>query len=251
MKFLKIIESILNFLIQLPKETTKAIDIYQKQLSRANGDKVNIDMAKNTLLYFFLKNWLINILVPLAVIILTISLAVKYFIPILAVGFIYYLVWCDFKEKNRGNVIQQQQEIEFMYYEISKFIFNPLRQMDECLDVKVLQGLTDISIHPSYNIESRVAKLHFKLLKKSSEPIENDKILFSEKMLQSLITSKLHKKQILENRTFFYDDVPCLVVDYITDFGDYIQITIVYVNSESSYNYVKEKACYSTTSKMK
>ncbi|MFB2516395.1 hypothetical protein [Lysinibacillus sp. OTC-L20] len=238
-------------MIQLPKETTKAIHIYKKQLSLAKGDKFKIDMAKNTLLYFFLKNWLIKIFVPLAVIILIILFSVKYFIPILAVGLICYLIWCDFLEKKRGNEIQQQQEIEFIYYEISKFIFNPLREMDEWLDVKQPLGLTDITIHPSYSIENWVGKSNFKLLKKSPEPIETDKILFSEKMLQSLITSKLHEKQILENRTFFFNDVPCLVVDHITDFGDYIQIEIVHVNRESSYNYVKQKAFVQQSSQIK
>lgn len=251
MKFIKMFESIINFLMHLPKDTREAIHIYIKQLSLAKGDKFKISMAKNTLLYFFLKNWLIKTLAPLAVIILTILLVLKYYIIILAFAFVCYLLWSRFSGQQRSNEIRQQQEGDVIYHEVSQFIFNPLRELDAWLNVKQPQGLTDIVNHPSYSMQNGAEKLLFKLLKKYPEPIEVDKIVFSEKMLQSLITSKLHEKQILENRTFFFNDAPCLIVDHMTDFGDYIQIQIVHVNRESSYNYVKQKAFVRQSSQIK
>lgn len=241
MKLIKMLESIIKFLMYLPKDTIGAIHIYKKQLSLAKGNKDKISMAENTLVYFFLKNWLIKTLAPLAVITLIVVLIVKYYILILVAAFVCYLVWSHFSDKQRSNEIQQQQELAVIYHEISQFIFNPLCELDTWLNVKQPQGITDISIHPYCSIQNGVDKLFFKLLKKFPEPIEGDKIAFSVKMLQSLITSKLHEKQMLENLTLFYNDVPCLVVDHITDFGDYIQIQIVHVNSESNFNYVKQK----------
>lgn len=251
MKFIEILGSIINFLMHLPKDTTDAIHIYKTQLSLAQGDKFKINMAKNTLLYFFLKNWLIKTLAPLTVIILAILLVVKYYILILAVTYVCFLIWSYFSDKQRDNEILKQQELAVIYHEVSQFIFNPLRELDAWLNVKQPQGKTDIFIHPSYSKQNGVDKLFFKLLKKFPEPIEIDKIVFSEKMLQSLITSKLHEKQILENCTFFFNDVPCFVVDHITDFGDYIQIQIVHVNRESSYNYVKQKVFGQQSSQIK
>ncbi|KOF09465.1 hypothetical protein AC739_15195 [Planococcus glaciei] len=242
MNFIQILESISDFLIHLPKDTSKTINIYKKQLSLAKGDKFKISMAENTLLYFFLKNWLIKTLAPLAGIILAILLIVKYYILILAFAFICYLLWSHFSDKHQSNKIRQQQEVHAIYHEVTQFIFKPLRELDTWLNVKQPQGMTDIFNHPSYNIQNGIEKLLYKLLKKSPEPIEVDKIDFSEKMLQSLITSQLYEKQTLENQSFFFKDLPCLVVDHITDFGDYIQIQIVLVNQESSYNYVKQKA---------
>lgn len=251
MKLIKMLESIIKFLMYLPKDTIGVIHIYKKQLSLAKGNKDKISMAENTLVYFFLKNWLIKTLAPLAVITLTVVLIVKYYILILLAAFVCYLVWSHFSDKQRSNEIQQQQELAVNYHEVVQIIFNPLRQLDSWLHVKQPLGLTDISIPPYCNRQDGVDMFLFKLLKKGTEPIVDEKLAFSEKMLQSLITSKLQEKQILINRNFFYNDTPCLVVDHITDFGDYIQIQIVHVNRESSYNYVKQKAFVRQSSQIK
>lgn len=246
MTLLKNLRSIIDFFIRLPKDTNKAIRRYKNQLTSAKGIKAEINMAKNDLVYFFLVNWLIKVLAPLAVITLILALIVEYFDYILGAVCIGYLIWFYFEDKQQRKTIQQQQEkaqVNYaVYRSVAKFMVSPLRELGTWLNVKNAQLMEDITDHPYCDTQNGIDRLYFQLLKKNPEFIEADQLAFARKMLQLLITARLKEKQASENFRLFYDDgEPCLFVDSVMDVGESVCIQLVHVINEESYNYVKKK----------
>lgn len=243
MEFLRVI---FNFLIDLPKRTTEAISSYKHKLASAQGKNKELENAKNDLTWFFLNNWLLKVIVPLLGITLILVLIVEYFIYILAVGFLWYLIWDHLREKKWSKIIQQQleeaQKNQTVYRNVTKFMLSSLKELGTWLNIKIPQLTEDITTQPYCDTQNGIDRLYFQLLKKNPESIDAEQLTFARKMLQSLITARLKEKQASENLPLFYDDgEPYLFVDSVMDVGESVYIQLVHVINKDSYNYVKNK----------
>ncbi|UUV24342.1 MULTISPECIES: hypothetical protein [Lysinibacillus] len=241
MKLIKILEVIIDFLVKLPQRTTTAIHSYKEQIISAKGDKSKIELAKSMLFAFFLENWLFKVVTPLIIVSILGVLVTQYFISIGGALFVAYLIKSELAERKQKRIAEQRHRNDVIYRNVTKFIFNSLREMNTWVDVKQPQAQEDIQCPPYCDTQNEIDRFYFRLLKKSPEPIEGNKLAFSEKMLQSLINARLKEKEIAENRQLYYKDEPCLFVDNITDLGEFIHIQLVHVINEAGYDYVKRK----------
>lgn len=232
---------LINFFKTFVTTHREAHQEYQKQIA-STKDKSKINDAKIAFAIVIVANLIARILLPLSLIALLILGLVKYFISILAVGFVAYLVHSRFSETKQKEATQQQQYNEAEYRHIAEFIFNPLENLEAWLAVKKPQTVTEIYCSPYANLRNGTKILTFAILKKSQEKIEEDKLSYAEKMLDHLLRAKLQKMQQEDlNGVYFFNGLPCLVANEIEDLGEKIMITILVINNQQAYNYYKHK----------
>ena len=184
MKLIKILEVIIDFLVKLPQRTTTAIHSYKEQIISAKGDKSKIELAKSMLFAFFLENWLFKVVTPLIIVSILGVLVTQYFISIGIVVFVAYLIKSELAEKTK-RIAEQRHRNDGIYRNVTKFIFNSLREMNTWVDVKQPQAQEDIQCPPYCDTQNEIDRFYFRLLKESPEPIEGNKLAFSEKCCNS------------------------------------------------------------------
>ena len=242
MSFKKFIVFLITFFNAFFTSIEEAKIEYQKQIASANDEKSKRSSAKIAFTIVIVANIIVRILLPLGFLTLLIWGLVYYFIPLLAIGFVVYGLCSHFSEKKQKEATYQQQISQGEYRYIAEIVFNPFRELEDWLPVKQPQSIYGIFSEPYWTVKNGVKIIIFSLLKKSPEKIENEQLLYAQKMLDHLIIEKLQKIQQEDLQGFyFYNDVPCLVTHKIVDLGEKIKITILVVDNQQAYNYYNHK----------
>lgn len=242
MAYKKFIFFLIKLLEKFVKTHREANHTYLKQIASANADKSKINKAKIAFTIMIAANLIARIILPIGLVALLIWALAYYFIPILAVIIMIYLVHSHFSEIKQKEATHQQQVSQAEYKYIAELVFNPFRELEAWLPVKQPQSIYGIFCAPYWTVEHGVKILTFSLLKKAPEKVEDEKLLYSQKMLDHMFQVKLQKMQLEnEHGIYSYNDVPCLVTNEISDNGERIILTIIVVDNQQAYNYYKHK----------
>ena len=242
MAFKKFIIFLITLLEKFVKTHREANQTYKKQIASSNGDKSKINNAKIAFTIVIVANLIARIVLPIGLVALLIWALVYYFIPILAVTTMIYLVYAHISEIKQKEVTHQQQVSQAEYKYIAELVFNPFRELEAWLPVKQPQSIYGIFCAPYWTVNNGVKIFTFSLLKTGPEKVEDEQLLYSQKMLDHMLQAKLQKMQQEDlHGVYFYNDAPCLVVNEIEDKGEKIIITILVVDNQQAFNYYKHK----------
>lgn len=238
MELKKLVNSIINFLKEFSIINKEAIKDYKQQvsLSLVNGDKSRVSNARFALLIIISANCILRLVLPLALVILTIVGIIKFFVPLLAIGALIYLGINHLKEK-RDHSLSNMQRFKIQHYEsIGNFAFDSFRSLVSWLPIKTPQAVRDTFHNPNYISQGVHEILAFKLLKLSADKVDEEKLVYSQKMLSSLLESKLFEEQ---NKNpygnYSYNGVPNLFVVRMEDKGDHLLIQIAFIDNDQIY----------------
>lgn len=239
MNYKKIVLQVFNFFKAFHKINKEALKTYREQKDLANGDKSTIINNRLALVIVIFANCMLRLMLPLALIILAIAEIIRIFIPLLVIGALICISIMHQKgEKERSIAIMQWSKIQ-CYEIIADFAFDSFRSLVSWLPIKTPQAVRDTFHNPHFILQGVHEFMEFKLLKLSADKVDDEKLIFAQKMLSSLLEAKLfeeHNKN--PNGHYTYKGVPSLFVVGIEDKGDHLLIQIAFIDNDQIYNYL-------------
>ena len=239
-------QGLVNFFIAFSKINKEALKTYGEQKNLASVDKSTLANARLALVVVIFANCMLRVMLPLTLVILMIVGLLKIFIPLLAIGALIYIYINHLKnEKERS--ISTMQQLKIQRYEFTaNFSFESFRSLVSWLPIKTPQAVRDTFYNPHYIFQGVHEFMAFKLLKLSPDKVEDEKLIYAQKMLTSLLEPKLFEEYNKNpNGHYTYKGVPSLYVVRIEDKGDHLLLQIAFIDNDQIYYYLTNQ--YQTT----
>ncbi len=191
-------------------------------------------LALEKLLYSILTIWHLHIIITVSATLFGLYLIGQYLLPIMALVGFFYL---QFGQRPQPRQIRPLEQ----YLQIRDFIYEPIRLISESLPVFKPQTIEDIVNKPEFLVNNGHILYIFKLLKNVNEELGPEDTDFIKKVLQARINQRLDEHENLFSYHTWYDDTRVITVNDVTDVGTHYQISIIFVDNDTAYDYVKRR----------
>ena len=204
-----------------------------------NQDKTNgTDRPFDNMLYNLFKLWRIKkVLLYLSIGLLALAFIKTFFAPIVATLFLIGCIYAYLDKPPR--IVNPVHRYQF----IQCFIYDAFINMKIYLPIQYPQSIHDISRLPRYLNDGDYYVYTYQLIKTTPEKVDDEKISFAKKILQHNINHKCDIYEHLHNNgTTFFNDMRVIQIDDIIDHGTHYIVSIIYVDNEYAYTYIKNKS---------